>query len=123
MTRTKSVVGSGSVIKMAYEVPAKLVKASKELFRAIIVAAGGPSAVANSLDWDRQYITQYIRYGYVPMTRTYDVAKLLGISPFALSYFKFLEALGEDELPSFKKVVTETAILPAEKAKILDILK
>lgn len=107
---------------MKYKVSTKDIRASKELCVTLLDVAGGASAIANSLEWDRQYIQMCYQQGYVPLVRVYEVGKLLGVSPYSLSYLKFLEALGE-ETPEFKKVVEGTPLLPAEKTRILEIVK
>lgn len=107
---------------MAYKVPSDIVKASKALCYSILNAAGGSSAVANSLDWNRQNVHKFMRIGYVPLKSVHEVAVLLNVSPWCLSYFKLMEALGEESIP-FRLVVNKTALLPAEKARILGMLK
>lgn len=107
---------------MAFQVPKDVVKASKNLCSALLTDAGGASAIANSLDWDRQYIHKFIRIGYVPLTSVYEVSALLRVSPWALSYFKLMEVLGE-ESPSLKAIIRKTVLLPPEKERILRMLK
>ncbi len=110
-------------LQMTYKVSSEIVKASKTLCRSILEAAGGSSAVANSLDWDRRYIHKYMKIGYMPLERVYEIADLLSVSPWALAYFKLLETVGPDYAPTFKDVVHKTALVPPEKNRILALIK
>jgi hypothetical protein len=107
---------------MAFKVPSDIIKASKALSVSILKDAGGSSAVANSLDRDRQYIHNCTSRGYVPVKSVYDISRLLGVSAWTLCYHKLMEAFGE-EAPSFKEVIKEAPLLPKEKTRILNMLR
>lgn len=107
---------------MAYKVPPEVVRASKALCYSILDVAGGSAAIANSLNWNRQYIHKCMKAGSVPRRGVYEVSKVVGVSPWALSYTMLAEALGE-EAPAFRTVVNQTNLLATEKARILAMIK
>lgn len=107
---------------MAYKVPLNIIKASKALCVSIIKSSGGPSAIANSLEYNRQYVFKWVKLGYVPLVQAYDVSQLLKVSQWVISYHKLLEVFGENA-PSFSETVKDSPLLPAEKKRILDISK
>lgn len=96
------------------------VKAAKLLVKSLVLAAGGYSAVANSLGISRQYVYTYTRKGYFPVETSYKFATSLGLSPWSLCYVILYRILGE-EAKDFEKVVKETPLLDAEKAAILKV--
>ena len=106
---------------MKYELPKALGVAAKELCRVILVNAGGASAIANSLKWDRQYIHICMTTGSVPLERAYEVSQLLKVSPWAISYLRLAKVFGDDR-PKFKTIVNQSPILPAQKTEILNLL-
>lgn len=106
---------------MAYKVPKFTVNASKELCRSIVKGCGGPSALANSLGLDRQYVGKYMKAGYIPLVQVYDFSKLLNVSIWALSYYKLMEVMGESS-PLLEDVIKDTPLLPAEKTRLLKII-
>lgn len=106
-----------------YIVSASLIKASRALSSTLVKKAGGSSAIANSLEWDRQYMHIYLKKGYIPLQRVFEISALLKVSPWALSYFKLVEVLGPAESPSFHEVLKKSPLLPEEKEKIAAVLK
>lgn len=107
---------------MAFQVPSKLIKASRLLSVSLLLQADGASAIANSLGYNRQYVHKWMVNGYVPLVRVWDVAMLLDVSQWALSYHKLAEVFGK-EAPNFAQVVQATPLLPAQKEIILALLK
>lgn len=107
---------------MAYDVPSKIIKTSKELCKSILDSFGGSSALANSLGLDRQYFNKYMNLGYIPLPRLHEVRTILGVSEWALSYFKLMEIHGESS-PALQGVIDKAPLLPAEKKRIVGLLK
>jgi hypothetical protein len=94
---------------MSYVVPENLIEASKELCKSILAAGGGHSAVANSIGCDRQYVYQWGKQGYVPLAKVYDVATVLNVSEWAVSYHKLMEVFGE-KAPELETVLENTPL-------------
>ena len=105
---------------MAFPVAPEIIKASKELCKAVISACGGPAAVANSLDMHRQYVHKWTTAGYVPLRHVYEVSKLLDVSPWVLSYKKLAEVFGLAS-PLFGRVVEESRLMPAVQDRIRQV--
>jgi len=106
---------------MGYVVPKNIIKASSLLCQSILTASGGASAIANTLDWDRQYVHKYMQRGYIPLVQVYDISQLLKVSEWTISYHKLMEVFGEGS-PKIETVIRESGLLPAEKRRILDVL-
>jgi hypothetical protein len=116
---TKDVSGYGfAKTKMPYRIPPKLKKASEALSREVILAAGGSAAVGNSLGIDRRYFHNNLRRGYIPLGNVHDVSEILGVSPWALSYYKLLEIFGKNS-PKFLDVLEEANLFPESVKTIL----
>ena len=103
---------------MAYEVPTNVIKASKKLSKCLLLTCGGSSGIANSLGIARQLVFTWMAAGYVPLVKVYEVAQLLNVSPWLLSYHKLMEVFGE-ESPAFLDVLkSQEALLPADLQKV-----
>lgn len=107
---------------MGYPVSDSLKHASEELCRSVLLAYGGMSAIANSLDWDRRRVFHYIKVGHVHLESVYEISKLLNLSPWVFSYHILKEAFGENS-PSFSKIVNSCPLLPAEKKRLIKLSK
>lgn len=97
--------------------------ASAELTRHLIAACGGLAAIANSLDYDRQHVYKWKKYGYVPLVQVYGLSKLLHIDQWALSYAKLYEVFGPEKSPSFASVVKKAPLSQRQKAVIMSYYK
>lgn len=105
---------------MPYKIPASTIKASKLLCNEVLSAHGGATPVAHILDTDLQRVRNWIDQGYVPLTAVWDVAQSLKVSPWCLSYYKLVQALGEEE-KYLHNVIHEANLIPAVRNKILGI--
>lgn len=106
---------------MGYKLSKQQKKVAKELLRAIVEASGGPGALANSMDLTRQLTHYYMQVGYINLSKVYDAAKLLDVSPWCLSYLKLAPVFGEKG-PTLVEVIDESPLLESEKKRLLKML-
>lgn len=116
-----SVHGSLSAcVNMAYEVPDNVAEASRLMAKAVMVMCGGAASIGNSIEQSRQTVHIWLKTGDVSYPFIYDVAKVLGVSPWSLSYHRLCALLGEDS-PDFLSVVETTPLHEADRIKILEV--
>jgi ABC-type uncharacterized transport system YnjBCD permease subunit len=96
------------------------VKASAMLFKELVYFCGGTSAIANSLGEYRQKVNVWLNRGFAPVDRVYELSKLLGVSPWALSYYKISTMLGPELSPTFKEIVGALPLPLPTKEELLD---
>lgn len=107
---------------MKYKVSSKKIKASKNLLHALIHHYGGTQAFGEQVKMSKQAINNFKDRGYVSLTQVYSFSIDLGISQWALAYYKLEEIFGLAS-PCFSAIVRDTPLHPEVKRKILASLK
>lgn len=105
---------------VAYKVPKNIKRASKLLLKYVIHNSGGQSAVALKCKISRQLVKTFLDYGYVPLTRVYDVSKNLGINLYVLSYSRLMEVFGE-KIIAFSLLLEGLPLTDVQKEHVLNV--
>jgi hypothetical protein len=114
VTRKETASGSGSVPRFSE----KRAEAYKMLCRAMIHHYGGYTDLGKQVNASRQHVFVWHEQGFVDIIRVYSVAKILHVSPWALSFYKLAYITG-DVTVDFPTVVKESPLMPGKKTEIL----
>lgn len=105
------------------KIPANLKSAAKLLLNFIIQKYGGYSEVGRLVGLERQTLHTACTNGAITLTTVHQVAKALGISPWALSYVKLYTVFGKDSADFEGVVNTSSTLSEEDKEKILKVYK
>lgn len=111
---------------MKYKVPKNTKKAAALLLKIIVDKLGGYTAIGRKTGHSKQSIRAAVEQGYISLNMVYGVSEKYKITPWALSYTKLAEALGEKyrSLPEVMvDIMYDGVITEEERTKILKLLK